>query len=234
MAMTARQLIVKSFYLSGLTSRELQTVSGDQISDGLEALNSVLSIKTANNKLIPYYHLYEFNTIAQHESYFVPNLILPQTVTFNLDTVRFSTRNVGRRNYFGAPRVDNIYSLPFSVHIERVEGGSNVYFYFIPDAAYPIKIWGKFSLDTVTLDQDLSLTMERFYIEYLRYALAEYICNDYNLSLSAPASAKLTEYENMIVDISPMDLTMSKMSTLQKQIGFNWGLVNIAKGFVPP
>jgi hypothetical protein len=227
MAYTVRKLITNSWYLSGIVSRRFQAVSGSQISNGLDLLNAVITFKTARNRLIPYFTKYDFNTVVGQEIYFVPNLLDLETITFNLQTVvRFPLERKTRKQYLGSYRVNDTESLMGEFHIERVKGGSNIFMYYLPNAIYPVTIYGKFSLSTVTLDQDLELTMEQFYIDYLRYALAEYICDDQQRLFPPNAAQKLKEYEQTIVDISPIDFLVGKKSTLQKQSGLNWAQVN--------
>lgn len=233
MTYNTKQLITNAYYLSGIVSRDLQTVSPSQISDGLFLLNSLLNIKSANVRLIPYFKQYDFNAVIGQEKYFVPNLLQIETLTFNIGDVRFSSQYVTRRPYFGSGRVDNIQSLPFSWHFERTLGGTDIYLYFLPQEEFPMKIWGKFALSDVTLDQDLSLTLDLYYIEYLRYALAEYICNDYNITFSPRGYQRLKELEGIIRDISPPDLSLSKISSLESRPGLNWGDVNLGDGWRP-
>lgn len=229
----ARELINRAFYLSQVVSRELETVSGQQVSDGLVWLNALLSLKSAYSRLIPYYQQYEFNATPTVEEYFVPNLVQPETLTFNIGPVRYSTMPAGRKAYFGAGRVDNINSLPFNWHFERVLGGSNIFLYFVPDSAYPIKIWGKFGFDNVTLDQDLLETFDEYYIDYLRYRLALRICSEYGIPFQPQAMEELAELEQAMTDVSPPDLTLTKYSSLQGDGGINWADVNLGRGWRP-
>lgn len=233
MSYTVTQLITNSWYLSGIVSRDLEEVSFNQLNDGLTMLNAVLAVKTANRRLIPYYTLYDFTLVAGQEKYFIQNLIEVDTATFFIDSVRYSMIPQSRRTYFGTGRVNNIDSLPYNYYVERAFNGANIYLYFLPEQNYPAQLSAKFSLSSVTLNQDLSLTLDMFYIEYLRYALAEYMCEEYQLVLGAQPAQKLKEYEAIITDISPMDLTMSKMSSLQAESGINYADVNIGRGWRP-
>ncbi len=234
MAYTALELITKSYYLSGVVSQDLQTVTGVQASNGLDLLNEVLAIKTANEKLIPYYKNYDLTLVTGQEKYFIPNLLAVETFTFNIGPVRYAMQYQDRRNYFGSGRVDNINSLPFNWHTERVLGGTNLYMYFSPEANYPSKIFGKFGLDQVpNLSFDLSTTDDLYYISYLRYALAEYICESYTISLQPQVEKKLKEYEAIIMNISPPDMTISKLSTFAGSSGLTWGDVNLGRGWRP-
>jgi hypothetical protein len=213
MAYTAQKLITNAWYLSGIIARNLQTVSSDQINDGLDLLNAFLSVETADKRMIPYFQKYETTAVAGQELYFVPNLIQLETITFFIGNIRFSLEDYSRDRYFGESRVVNIQSLPYQFHAERVMGGMNVYLYFLPNSAYPIEIFGKFSLNSVTLNQDLSLTLDQFYIEYIRYCLANKMCEEYNIEFQPQAAAKLKMYQQIIKDISPLDLTMQKVSS---------------------
>lgn len=233
MTYTVTDLITKSFYLSQVISRELQQISGQQLSDGLTWLNALLSLKSVDTRLIPYYQQFEFTAVIGQEEYFVPNLVSPETLTFNIGPVRYSTQPTSRRAYFGSGRIDNITSLPFNWHFERVQGGSNIYLYFIPDMQYPIKIWGKFAFTNVTLNQDLSQTYDEYYIDYLRYRLAKRICSEYAIPMQPQALEELTELEDSMHDISPPDLTMVKLSYLHVEPGINWGDINVGRGWRP-
>jgi hypothetical protein len=58
---------------------------------------------------------------------------------------------------------------------------------------------------SVTKYQDLSIILDLFYIDYLRYALAEYMCQEYNITFQPQNQAKLNEFETTIFDISPIN-----------------------------
>lgn len=233
MPYTVTDLITRAYYLSSVVTKDAETPSGDQLKDGLSMLNAVLAFKTANQRLIPYFTEYNFTAVIGQEKYFVPDLILGESLTFTLDTVRYSMILKTRREYFGSPRANDVLSLPGIYHIERELFGSNIYIYFLPDQQYIFTLKGKFSLSNVTLNQDLSITMDAFYIDYLRYALAEYICQEYNITFQQQAEKKLSEFESMLVDISPIDMSMVKFSSLQTKESLNYGQINIGKGYTP-
>lgn len=233
MVYTATQLITEAYQLSSVVSKGYETVGGDQLTDGLQLLNAVLAIKSANKSLIPYFSSYDFPFLAGVEEYFIPKLVELETLVFFLGTVRYSMIAQSRREFFGSPRAENIENLPGYYRVERTLGGSNIFLYFVPNVDYPAKITGRFSLENISLNQDLSLALDAFYIEYLRYALASYICEVNTITFPMPSAKRLTEYENMIRDISPVDLTMSKMSTLNRSTGINYGDVNIGHQWRP-
>lgn len=233
MAYTTTELITKAYYLSQIVSRELEQVSGQQIGDGLIMLNALLSLKSAHTRLVPYYSEYDFTAVPAQEIYFIPNLLACETFTFTLGDVRYSMSPTSRRNYFGSGRVNNITSLPFNWHLERTNGGSNLYVYFLPNVNYPMQIWGKFGFDNVALGQDLLLTFEEYYIDYLRYRLAQRLCSEYGIPMQPQAAQELKELESDMTDVSPPDMTISKISTLQGQTSLTWAQINLGRGYVP-
>lgn len=233
MAYTATKLITKAYYLSGIVARDLQSVSGSQISDGLDLLNMVLDIKSANYRLIPYYKSIDITAAVGQEKYFIEKLVEAECLVFYINSVRYAMKSTSRTQFFATPRAENIESLPYSWHIERTLGGANLYIYFLPNQSYPMTLWGKFGFDEVNLSTDLTSLFDRFYIEYLRYALAEYICAEYNIVLQPQSSARLRELEQQLIDISPTDFTMQKQSSFVKGIDFNYGVANLGTGWWP-
>lgn len=233
MAYTALKLITRAYYLSQIVARELQTVSGVQIADGLELLNELLAIKSSDLRLIPYFKRDSFPTINGVEEYFRPNLLAIDAITFNIGDVRYPMQDMTRKQYFGQGRIDNITNLPFSYRAERELGGMRLYLYFLPGGVYNVKLSGKFALDQVDLNTDLSLTYDLFYIEYLRHALGEYICSDFGANFPEQAAKKYAEIRKKLMDISPADLSLNKVSYFTDAASINYGLINISQGWVP-
>jgi len=156
MAYLAQELITRSWYLSGIVARNLQVVTGDQITDGLMMLNALLNFKQIETDLIPYYTYIEMPLTGGQEYYFLPNVAEIESATFNIDTVRYPMVPTGRRAYFGSGRVDNIQTLPFNWNFNRGEDGGTLSLYFLPQSAYPLKLMVKFFLNNVTLATDLT------------------------------------------------------------------------------
>jgi hypothetical protein len=73
---------------------------------------------------------------------------------------------------------------------------------------------------------------DQFYITYLRYALADRICSEYNYATPLNVKTQLLEYEEMIRKKSRLiDLRMEKNSTLQKRGQMGWAFINIGRGW---
>lgn len=235
MAYTTNQLISGSYYTAGVVSREFETVNGSQIGDGLQWLNDIITEKTVDDGMIPYETTYNANFVIGQETYPIPNLIQIDTLVFFLDQVRYAMKYEKRNAYFGASRVENIQTLPFEWYFERQFGGGNLYIYFKPDQNYPMEIHGIFRLPPVALGQDLSLTLDQFYITYLRYALADRICAEYSYTTPDNVMRQLGKYEAFIDKNSRvLDLRIEKTSTLQRNGNFNWAFINLGKGWTKP
>jgi hypothetical protein len=251
MAYTAQDLITRSLYLSGILARNLQTPTFDQINNGLQMLNSMLDFKQIELDLIPYYTYIEMPLIAGQENYFLPFVGLVESATFNINVVRYPMDSVSRRNYYGSARVDNISSLPFSWNYNRALGGGYFATYFLPESNYPLKMMVKIFLVDVALNTDLtniSVTglpytfinsanqgLDTSYIEYLRYELAAYFCSEYGIQFNPDSMNILKSYKRKLMYIEPPDLSMKKVSILagDGQQGYNYGDVNIGKGWRP-
>jgi len=234
MALLTSELISRAYYTSGIVSREFEQATGTQVTDGLMLLNQVLADRTIDEGTIPYADKYEFNAIAGTDEYNIPNLIDIETFTFYIDSVRYQTKNQGRQDYFGTFRSTNIESLPFNWHMERNFAGATLFLYFVPDRAFPLEIWGNFRLTAVTLFQDLSLTLDAFYTNFLEYLLAERLCQFNSYQVPQNVSMQLEKYYKWISNqTNVMDLRQQKMSTLAGSAAINYGIVNLSGGWYP-
>ncbi len=231
MAYPATLLINRAWYLSGIVARGLMTVSGEQGADGLYLLNELLDYKSVNLPLIPYWKRTQLQLITGQEKYFIPDLYDIQTFTFNIGVVRYPVNNCPREKYFGNGRVDNIDALPYIWHLEREFGGSNLYVYYLPMQDYLADITGKYALTNVTMNTDLSTVYDGFYIAYLRYALANYMCMEYDIDFAPAKKEQLRKYELQLANLSPPDLTMNKTPFLNSGTPLNWAHINISPGW---
>ena len=249
MAYTAQTLITRSWYLSGIVARNLQFVTGDQITDGLMLLNALLDFKQVETDLIPYYTYIEMPAVAGQEFYLLPYVASIESLTFNIDTVRYPMDQTTRTHYYGSSRVDNISTLPFNWNFNRQLGGGNLALYFLPESTYPLKMMVKIFLVDVALNTDLTNISQAglpytfinssnqgydtSYIEYLRYELANYMAGEYGVSLTPTNMARLMEYRRQLMYVGPPDLSMVKTSILTQNQGYNYGDINLGKGWRP-
>lgn len=234
MAFLTSQLITDSYYTSKVIAREFETPTGTQMTDGLRLLNKLIADRTINEGTIPYSDRLNFPAVAGTESYYLENAIDIEIFTFYIQSVRYQTRNQQRKDYFGSFRATNIQSLPFNWHFEREFGGGRLYLYFTPDTAYPLEVWGSFRLTSVTMFQDLSLTLDQFYTDYMEYLLADRICQYNSYTTPPDVKIQLEKYDKWISNsTNVMDLTQQKISTLSGGSAINYGYVNLSNGWTP-
>lgn len=248
MAYTAEQLITRSWYSSGIVARNLQPVTGDQLNDGLYLLNALLDFKQIELDLIPYWTYIELPAVGGQEYYFLPYVAEIESITFNIDTVRYPMDYTSRRRYYGSGRVDNIQTLPFNWNFNRALGGGNLALYFLPQSNYPLKMMVKLFLTDVSLSTDLTNIstslpytfinganqgLDTSYIEYLRYALMQYMCSEYGILMNPESEKIFTAMKRKLMYMSPPDLSMIKTSTLTEGTGINYGDVNVGMGWRP-
>ena len=326
MTYLAQELITRSWYLSGIIARNLQTPTGDQITDGLMLLNNLLDFKAIETDLIPYWTYIQVNLIPGQEYYFLPNIVAVESSTFNLGVVRYNMESITRRNYYGSSRIDNVQTLPFSYNYNRSVGGGTIALYFLPDSSYPLKLMAKIGFTNVGLQTDLNNALstlttgqvtniaitnpgsgytetptvtitggngsgaiaraqvlngnivdiniintgtgytqtpnvvitgvgvgatavastssftflqsenagyDNAYIEYLRYALAQYMCSEYGILFNPESERILMKMARKLMFESPPDLSRLSYTLLSDKPGFNWGDVNIGQGYRP-
>jgi hypothetical protein len=78
------------------------------------------------------------------------------------------------------------------------------------------------------------MVFDQYYINYLMYKLSNLLCIAYNFITPQNLKEKLEMYEEAISKrSSPIDMSISKISTLDKVIGINYAQVNIGKGWTP-
>lgn len=233
---TVNQLITNAFYLSKVRSMDFQNVSGSDITVGLDLLNKVLAGMDSNQKMIPYYNEYSFPAVIGQEKYFIPKLVLPLTLTFNMQVVRFATTNLGRKKYHGKTRVDGLIALPFEHTFERCLGGSNLFVQLLPCEEFLFKVWGRFGLENVTvadLTSDLLLTFDLWYIDYLEMLTAKRICAYYGVEITPAVQFFLDEISANVNDQNYIDLEPEKTNLYSTELYPNWVQIQLSRGFTP-
>lgn len=228
------ELINRAWYLSGIVARDLEQVDGSDGQDGLFWFNQLLSEISVPGEFLPYVAHDQFVTVAGQESYFVEGLAILESITFNETNVRYSMLYKTRREFFATPRANNVQSLPVSYYWERVNGGVQVYLYFAPNKVYTMDVTGWNTLPSLTNDDELNDTFDKFYQSFLMYKLADRLCQWKQITLPASVQMQLNAFIEKMQYLNPLDLSISKTSTLDKTPAFSYAQVNIGKGWTSP
>lgn len=87
--------------------------------------------------------------------------------------------------------------------------------------------------DTLPLSQTYNaMSLDLFYINYLKYELAERECQELNFTMPEEAAKKLSSYRTSVTKMAePLDLTCQNVSVLGDSRAINYAAVNIGKGF---
>lgn len=235
MTYTAQQLITRSFYLSGIISREFETPSGSQIQIGLDTLNSLLDWLSIETQSLPFFKLHHFTAFEGVEKYFIPNLFEIEDLTFKQSSdVRYPSIYQTRSQYFGTFRAENVKTLPFNFRPERTIDGMDIYLYPLPNQSYEMTIVGKFGLRNVNLQTDLSAEYDQGFLEYLRYLLSSRLCDELGGSLPENTQRRLSEMQTQLMYLTGQDLTCKKTSVFSRYNSLNWGMINLFRGLLPP
>ncbi len=234
MVYLASQLIIDSYGLSDVVGTGFQAVQGYQTTQGLRLLNDLLEEKAAQTSFVPYFE-YDTTVVAVigQETYFIQNCIYLESLTFNIGDLRLEMNSQNRRAYFGSSRVDSITALPDSWNFLRGKGGGTLYLYPLPAGTYPLKIIGKFALTDVTLNTDMSAVYDGFYIMYLKFALAEYICLQNGVAFGPEPKARMTKMEYDLLNVSSPDMTCKRASFFNNGNTINVTSINYYRGYWP-
>ncbi len=74
--------------------------------------------------------------------------------------------------------------------------------------------------------------LDPFYINYLKFSLADRLCTEFNFAVPPGVAKQLLQYQNWISKRSaPMDLTQTKISTFSNGNTLSYGMVNLGLGF---
>lgn len=235
MSFNANRLITEAYYVGDIVARGYQQPTEAQVNNGLISLNRLFASTAYETGTIPYFTNYQFDAVIGQEVYFIPNLITARILTFTLSNVRFALSYQGRDAYFGSFRAENVNSLMFTNHIEKTKGGANLYMYFKPDQTYPCQLWGLFKLPPVTQFQDLSLTIDDEYINYLLYALARKLCLDSGREIPRSVQEEYERiYDTLNNNASTPDVNCKKLSTFGNMGSPNYANANFGNAWQPP
>lgn len=231
--MLVREVINRAYYLSGYAARKFETVDGEDITDGLNYFNEVVEEKAIGGNLIPYFTHDTFNSVVGQEVYFVENLVSCVVLTFNIDTVRFTLQKVDTQRYFNIMRANNITSLPYEYYVERQDGGSNIYLYFLPSDIWEFQITGIYKLTTDDLDTELNSTLDMFYQNYILWSSARKIAMYNSVPWTPDKEKEYLKYETMIESMRTKDMTLKKLSPFVKSTNINYAMAYFKTAWFP-
>jgi len=238
--MNVRELVNEAYYIANVNSAQLQTLTGEQLTRGVNILNRILSGKSAKFSQIPYITRHDFACVVDQEEYFVDNLASVETFTVSKGDVRYNMTPISREKYFGDFRVNNISSLPLEYYVERGmkngTPGMRIFVYYEPSLAeYEFNVVGKMMFQSVTANTVIpdTLELEGYYIDYLTYELARRLCSFYKIPFDPQDMLILEELRDNLTDANQFDPTVHIMNQFPAQEATNWARVNFPSEYSP-
>jgi hypothetical protein len=209
MVYTVTQLISNAWNLSGIVAAQAETVSGEQLKEGLDHLNDFLALQSTESRMIPYTRIYFFECQAKQDEFLIEHLLQIDVLTLSEKDMVYTLQSLRRKDFFTQPCQHYSPARPQAYHSEPDKGGSRLFLSPTPSKNYRLRLVGKFGLSEVNYNDDLNAIYGREYILYLRYGLADYLCDLYNHPFAA--KTKLSLLEAKLRNYSSLDLGMNKV-----------------------
>lgn len=175
---TANDIIVKAFYLIGLSPDEIP--EGGPVQEALYYLNDLLDYFSSLGILIPFIKEISFPLVTGKDKYTVSNVIPADVneeriveldfVNLIRDSISYPVRPVKRGDIFNVSRNINTKTLPDRVLLIRDNQQSTLQFYPVPSFDYECIVRGKFMLDHLEL-YDTIEELPPYMFRFLRYAI---------------------------------------------------------------
>ena len=168
-------------------------------------LNALLDWKTIQTDFLFLIGLtMSFLLFQAQEAYFVPHLYAVESLTFNIDVVRYPTDFTTRRRYFGSSRVDNIQALPFNWTFNRKVGGGTIYMFSFRLATIPLRSWESLAFRMWRFKK---ICWEQAYdsIRVLSICVMhwlQYMCSEYGIMFNPESKQILRGIHQQLLDIT--------------------------------
>lgn len=248
MAYPIRQLIIEAYYLSGLVSRETETVSGEELEEGRHYLNIILSNNTINGERIIYSQSTKGTLNISSNTIYVPKLFCVQTITLYNGNIRYPLTRLDRDQFYGTSSIHALESIPVYYHEElsilpldltenQPTEGMRINVYPCANTNYEYVIHGKFGFDEIkpeNLSDDALKLWAYYYINYLTLSLAKRLNATTDIAFPVATQELLKSVEQELCSKNTKDYSMKIMNPF----GFNessscFPLVNLGTGYIP-
>lgn len=186
MTANVNKLIEQSFKTAGLFTQD-QRIDGSRIVEALDYLNEIIDEFSTSPILIAFYKTLTFTMIANQASYVLSQAVSADVSSHRLIQLKYAVVTyTGNRYPVQVITDDEYYNLvynssssgrPLGVFIQNgLDSSGNeqstLTFIRAPDIAYGCEIKGKFVLNHLSLNTNIT-TVPKYYLKFLRYALAK-------------------------------------------------------------
>lgn len=203
--MDATTLIESSFRLSGVKAIG-ETLSSDDATIGLEALNMMLGAWFSNSVHVPYTVTENFTLTASTNSYTIGSgatfdTMYPEIIKIafiRYDSTDYPIDIISQREYLEQISYKTTESIPSLLFYDALNTTGKVYLYHTPDKAYVLHLVSRKNFAEIS-DPALTIALPRVYEEAIKFNLALRLSAEYSSDMSDDAKllARAT-YEIMI------------------------------------
>jgi len=219
---TADDIIKGAYKLIGYKSKD-RNLPQDFVIDGLYELNMLLDHYSTAPNLIPYDTTLQFPLVIGQESYVISDQITSDVTNRRLINLKYVNLLDGTDRYPVRVENDTLFyrfnrdetnkSRPTYCFLQLEVGGSILTFIGKPDKAYTCIVKGKFILEHLDLNSDIS-TLPIGYHRFLKYALGRELkagLNGSNWNVEAEANYQdalknLTSTNDKDIELKPDSL----------------------------
>jgi hypothetical protein len=203
--MKASVLINDAYRFGNIIAEEGQTLTATQLSDGARLLNYIIDDINKNGNEISLNAQEVFTLPSGQQTFTLNDYIKINKMQFNISTIWIDVELLSTEDFYNFAVIDNVKSLPFSGYAKRTATGIEMFFYFIPDRDFPVRIVsGLKKIVNLQPDDDLS-DESLFYKTLLVWTLANDLRVRNQMGRDPEISKKINEIKNRLKDIKPIN-----------------------------
>jgi hypothetical protein len=217
MATTVNKLIENAYKTANLFAED-RIIDGAKIIEGLNVLNEILDNFAGAPDLIAYDEILSFPITSSQREYTISREAGADVDANRLVHLKYCIVKVSSIQYVVNVTTDYeywrrnisllIHTRPREVYLQNERGLSKIIFIHLPDRNYTCEIKGKFVLDNLTLNTDIT-NVPQYYLYYLRFKLAEYLALEYMSSNWTPKHEQmLQKLEKRILSAADIDTNL--------------------------
>lgn len=236
------QLVRRAYSSFGIINQN-DDLSDQLYSDGLAYLNEILARDQANGVMIPAISNLQFNLTAGQEFYEISQNLtadiqenmfmdISRVSLIYTNLIQYDIQVVTAQEMLGSNLALNTQSWPSEVYLYKYKSKPlpNTYapildmqscvlrFYPIPSMTFPVIIYGKQVLDTVT--KNTNVQVPSHFLMYLRYALGNELTRRFENSVWKPEDTlALNDLRDMLTAGNEVDRSFEDSPTLKGNTG---------------
>jgi len=217
MAITAREIIIRAFYVLGKFSPETKPAEYE-VQEGLYYLNDLLASFSANALLVPYQKTISFTLTPGKGVYVFSNkdsadvqadkIVSLISASITRGNIAYPINVVAPEQLQTSVRFLEQRSIPQYISLQNSADLSTIELYPLPYDANTCTLVAKFTIDDLEMDDRLD-ELPPYYFRFLRYALAKELAGVYETAnWDANKESIYQELERTVIASNNIDLAV--------------------------